>query len=107
MKIFIGTILIILTIACLIGAGLIYKKGGMPDVSNEPKRALMLLGIIVLGVAFGLTASVILGAFDSSPSEEREKEKIRQEIEACNQLTNMYQKCSWSALESRCVCKQR
>lgn len=107
MKIVIGIILLILTIGCLIGAGAIYKKGGMPDISKEPKRALMLLGIIVLGVAFGLTANIILGTFDSSPSEEREKEETRQKIEACHQLTNTYQKCSWSALESRCVCKQR
>lgn len=107
MKIVIGIILLILTIGCLIGAGLVYKKSKMPNVSKGYKNDLMMLGLIALGIVFGISANIVLGAFDSSPSEERERERTSQKIEACNQLTNMYQKCSWSALEGRCVCKQR
>lgn len=106
MKFFLGALLLIIVVVCL-GVVIFLCKDGMIDVKKNPKKAMIAFGVVLVGGLCSLGACGILGVFDSSTAEQREKEENRQKIQACNQLTNTYQKCSWSAWENRCVCKQR
>lgn len=108
MKIFFGALLLIITLGCL-GYVIFLCKDGFPDAKEDTKKALKVFGVIVVGCICGFGGNYILGTFDntSTPAEEREKEEFRQKVEACQQQTNTYYKCSWSNLENRCVCKQR
>ncbi len=57
-------------------------------------RALLILGAIYL--IFGV---------DWGSKDDDDLDKLK--IEECINRSDTYHKCSWSALENRCVCKQR
>ena len=70
---------------------------------------LIFINILAIIIIVSFVLFIIVGIITSQPTEigKREKEERRQKIESCHTYTNTYQRCSWSAWENRCVCKQR
>lgn len=74
---------------------------------NDDLQGKFLIGSIITFV-IAIIISMIFSSI-SIPSDYKKQQDRKDELKRteCRTRTNTYQKCSWSVIEDRCVCKLR
>ena len=72
---------------------------------NDDLQGKFLIGSLIIFVI----TMIISMIFSSIPSDYKKQQDRKDELKRteCRTRTNTYQKCSWSVIEDRCVCKLR
>lgn len=94
-----GAVLLTLSLFVLVFA-FVSKKNNKDDKEEVAicNKAILICGIIAI---IGLIIMIVFYVPNSNKGVSKEG------ISACNNLSDTYKKCHWSALENRCVCKYR
>lgn len=100
--IIIGIVSLVLAIICFIGVYFVKELSDNPEKIN---KILASVGAILFLI--GLIITIASGAFSSSSSDEDYGNWSEEASKECFNRSNTYQKCSWSVIEDRCVCKFR